>query len=404
MTDRRGASRGARVRLLTVLNNFFAGGTERHVVTLSRKLDTGTFEQHLACLDRQGVFLEDAEASGIPLTEYPIARLYGPDTLRQQFRLASYLRSRQIQVVHTYGFYPHVFAIPAARLARTPVIIASIRDLGDLWTPAQQRLQRSVCRLAHRVLANAEAVKQRLIADGYRGATIEVIRNGVDLVTADDAPPAGDATLRQELGLPADTPVIAMVSRLNRTRGVDFKGVEYFLDATALVASRRQDARFLILGDGPSREDFECAARQRGLAGRVIFVGFRKNVQRWLTGVTLSVLPSLSEGLSNALLESMAAGVPIVATSVGGNPELVVDGVTGLLVPPRDAGALADAMCLLLEQPAMARRFGQAARQRAIDHFSIERMVQETEGVYLSLMRRHAPAVVDGLTRLSEAH
>jgi glycosyltransferase involved in cell wall biosynthesis len=224
----------------------------------------------------------------------------------------------------------------------------------------------------------------------------------VDLLPTDEQP--ANPTLRQELGLPADAPLIAMVSRLNRERGIDFKGVEYFLDAAALVASRCPDARFLVLGDGPCREEFERDARQRGLAGRVVFVGFRKDVTRWLTQVTLSVLPSLSEGLSNAVLESMAAGVPAVATRVGGNPELVVDGVTGLLVPPRDAGALAAAMCRLLAQSAVARRFGQAARQRALDHFSIEHMVQETERLYLSLLRRHVPATEDGLTRLSEAH
>jgi glycosyltransferase involved in cell wall biosynthesis len=401
MDDNRRANGGARVKLLAVSNNFHAGGTERHLVTLSRRLDRGTFEQHLACLDRQGEFLQDVEARDIPLTEYRITRLYGPGTLRQQFRLASYLRSRGIQIVHSYGFYSHAFAIPAARLAGTPVIIASIRDMGDLWTPAQQRLQRSVCRLAHRVLTNAEAIKQRLIAGGYRKGAIAVIRNGVDHVPADPAPSA--ATLRQELGFSADAPIVAMVSRLNCVRGIDFKGVEYFLDAAALVASRRPDARFLVLGDGPSRDAFVGHASRRGLAGRVIFAGFRKNVTRWLREVTLSVLPSLSEGLSNALLESMAAGVPIVATKVGGNPELVVDGMTGLLVPPRDAGALAAAMCLLLQHPALARRFGEAARERARHHFSIERMVQETEDLYLSLVRRPLSVTEDGPTRLLEA-
>jgi L-malate glycosyltransferase len=402
MTDIQPANRGARVRLLTFLTNFYAGGTERHVVTLSRRLDAGTFEQHLTCLDRQGEFLEDVYARGIPVTEHRIARLYGPHTLRQQFRFARYLRSRDIQIVHTYGFYSHAFAIPAARLAGTPTILASIRDLGDVWTPAQQCVQRNVCRLAHRVLTNAEAVKQRLIADGYPGAKIAVIRSGVDLFPTDEQPV--DVTVRHELGLPADTPLIAVVSRLNRSRGIDFKGIEYFLDAAALVASRCQDARFLILGDGPCREEFECGARRRGLADRVIFVGFRKNVPRWLAQVTISVLPSLSEGLSNALLESMAAGVPTVATSVGGNPELVAHGATGLLVPPRDAGALAAALCLLLEHPEIARRFGQAARQRAIDHFSVERMVHETERLYLSLVRPHGSAREDGPPRLSGAH
>jgi glycosyltransferase involved in cell wall biosynthesis len=328
--------------------------------------------------------------------------VYGPQALRQQLRFARYLRSRDIQIVHTYGFYAHAFAIPAARLAGTPAILASIRDLGDVWTPAQQYVQRSVCRLAHRVLTNAEAVKQRLIADGYPGPKISVIRNGVDLFPTGEQP--ADATVRQELGLPADAPLIGVVSRLTRSRGIDFKGIEYFLDAAALVAPRCPDARFLILGDGPSRKEFECTADRRGLAGRVIFAGFQKDIPRWLAQVTISVSPSLSEGLSNVVLESMAAGVPMVATSVGGNPELLAHGVTGLLVPPRDPGALAGSLCLLLEHPEIARRFGQAARQRARDHFSIEGMVQETERLYLSLVRPRGSATEDGLPRLSGVH
>jgi glycosyltransferase involved in cell wall biosynthesis len=402
MTETQPANRGARVRLLSFLTNFHAGGTERHVVNLSRRLDAGTFEQHLACLVRRGEFLEDVDARGTPVAEYRIPHLYGPQALRQQFRFAWYLRSRRIQILHTYGFYAHAFAIPAARLAGTPAILASIRDLGDVWTPAQQCVQRNVCRLAHRVLTNAEAVKQRLIADGYPGAKIAVIRNGVDLFPAGEQP-AG-VTVRQELGLPADAPLIGVVSRLTRSRGIDFKGIEHFLDAAALVVSRCPAARFLILGDGPCRKEFECGAARRGLEGRVIFVGFQKNIPRWLAHVTISVLPSLSEGLSNVVLESMAAGVPMVATSVGGNPELLAHGVTGLLVPPRDPGALAAALCWLLEHPEIARRFGRAARQRARDHFSIEGMVQETERLYLGLVRPRGSATEDGLQRLPGVH
>jgi glycosyltransferase involved in cell wall biosynthesis len=388
-----------RVRLLSFLTNFIAGGTEQHVATLTKRLDPDVFEQHVACLTGQGDFLAEFAARGIPLTEYPIAHLYGLSTVRQQLRFARHLRSRRIQIVHTYGFYAHVFAIPAARLAGTPAIIASIRDSGDLWTRAQLRVQRGACLLAHRVLTNADAVKQRLVADGYRAAKIDVIRSGVTPSTDDRRPPG--STLRDELGLAADTPLVAMVSRLNRARGIDFKGVGDFLAAAALVAKRRPDVRFVILGDGPCRAEFECDARQRGLADRVVFAGLRMDVQRLLAEVTLSVLPSLSEGLPNALLESMAAGVPTVATNVGGNPEVVADGVTGLLVPPRDGEALAAAMCVLLERPELARRFGEAARQRASACFSIERMVHETEALYLHLLRSRAPAAA---VSLSEAN
>src|SRR5216683_6412855 len=159
-----------RVRLLSFVNNFIAGGTEKHVATLTRRLDPDVFEQHVACLARQGDFLAEFDARGIPLTEYPIAHLYGLSTVRQQLRLARELRSRRIQIVHTYGFYAHAFAIPAARLAGTPAIVA-------------------------------------------------------------------------------------MVSRLNRARGIDFKGVGDFLEAAALVAKRHPDVRFVILGDGPCRAE-----------------------------------------------------------------------------------------------------------------------------------------------------
>jgi glycosyltransferase involved in cell wall biosynthesis len=193
-----------------------------------------------------------------------------------------------------------------------------------------------------------------------------------------------DARLREELGLPQDAPLVVVLSRLNR-----LKGIEYFLRAAVRISAMFGKARFLVVGDSIDaayRNELETYAARIGLRDKILFTGFRTDVGSILSETAVSVLPSLSEGLPNALLESMAMGVPVVATHVGGNPEAVENGVTGLLVPPRDDAALAEAVCTFLQNPAMAVRFGEAGKRRIADIFSLERMVQETERLYMGLL------------------
>ncbi|MBI4609203.1 MAG: GT4 family glycosyltransferase PelF [Candidatus Rokubacteria bacterium] len=395
---------GERIRLLEFVALFAVGGTERHVVNLARGLDPARFELQLACLKRSGHFLGELEACRVPILEYGINSLYKLNTFKAQLRFARFLRDNRIGIMHSYGFYCNVFAIPAARLAGVPVIVASIRDMGDVWTPIQRRLQRAVCRLAHCVLVNAEAVKQRLIAEGYSPKKIAVIRNGIALSRFQRQ--REGAAVRREIGLPPAAPVVVVLSRLIR-----MKGIEYFLEAAAIVSRRIPEARFLIVGDSVCyrdrtqvvgdrayRSELEEYARRLGVGQRVVFTGFRLDVPDLLSEAAISVLPSLSEGLSNVLLESMAAGVPVVATNVGGNREAVEDGVTGWLVPPRDARALAHAVGVLLGNPALAARFGRAGRQRVAEHFSLQGMVRETERLYLKLVGdgRSTPAAEAG--------
>jgi len=380
------------------------GGTENQVMNLSQALDQSRFDLHLACLGRWGPLPKEIEARQVPLVQYSINRLYNHKAFQEKLRFARYVRRNRIHIVHTNGFYPNVFAIPAARLAGVPVIVAAIRDTGGMWTPLQRRVQKFICRLADQILVNAEAIRKWLIAEGYNPEKITVIKNGIDIsrfVGKDSG-----SRLRQELGLPPRAPLVVVLSRLSQ-----LKGVEYFLEAAAIVAGRFREARFLIVGDGGIlrdgaivtdgyRKGLESYADRLGLASRIIFSGYRLDVPQVLSEVTVSVLPSLSEGLSNAVLESMAAGIPVVATSVGGNPEAIEDGVTGLLVPPRDPVALAQAICRLLDSPELASRFGQAGRERVIERFSLERMVKETESLYLDLLNRagltypHEPAQV----------
>lgn len=370
-----------RIKLLEFITAFEVGGTERQVVNLARGLDPSIFELSFACLRRSGPFLEEIERLAVPLAEYNINTLRSRKALKEQIRFARYVKQSRIQIVHTYGFYAHVFAIAAARLAGVPIIVASVRDTGELWTPMQRRAQKVVCRWADCVLVNSEAVRHRLIEEGYSQDKIVVIGNGIDL--AKFARNGSDGRMHREFILSGDAPRVVVLSRLH-----SMKGIDYFLEAAAMVATRFPEARFLIVGDGPYREELERYAVRLGLGQRVIFTGLRLDVPEVLSGVTVSVIPSLSEGLSNTLLESMAAGAPVVATKVGGNPEVVEDGVTGLLVPPRDPGALARAISLLLEDPPMALSLGRAGRQLVAERFSIERMVRQTENLYLRLMSR----------------
>ena len=372
-------------RVLNVVPSLMCGGTENQFMTLARTLDRVRFDLEFACLRRCGGFVDELVARDVPLTEYPVQTFRSLAALAQQARLTRHIRRRRIHIVHAYNFYGNVFATPPARLV-APVVIASIRDRAPYLTRMQKRVQRYACQFADCVLVNAEAVREWLIGDGYDASKIAVIRNGVDLTRFDDLP--SPVTLRRELGLPDDTPIVGVVSRLTR-----LKGLEQFLEAAAIVRSCVPTVRFLVVGEtNPMdrqylRELQEYAARC-GVAEHVTFTGLRTDVPAMLAGFTVSVMPSLNEALSNVVLESMAAGAPTVATRVGGTPEAVIDGVTGILVQPADSAALADAIVHLLNNPQLAAQLGRAARAHIADHFSVRRMVRATEDLYTDLLER----------------
>lgn len=387
-----------RVRLLQFATSFRIGGTERQIVNLVRGLDPSRFALSIGCQRRSGQFLDSVLALDVPVREYPIRSFTDPRTVRQVARLAPDIRRDGIQVVHSYGFYANVFAVPAARLAGAPVIIASVRDIGADHTPRQNLVHRLVCGLADRVVVNADAIRRWLVAQGLDGRAISLIPNGLDMTPFDTV--ARSTTVRRELGLPAGAPVVLLIARLNALKGIDD-----FLDASARVARATPAARFVIVGDSWVARRGQVVADQAyrealagrlaalGLEGRVVFTGFRTDVAALLAEAAVSVLPSHSEGLSNTLLESMGAGVPVVATDIGGNPEVVEQGVTGFLVPPHDPPSLADAIVKLLVDRDLAERFGAAGRRRALDHFSLDRMIARTEQLYRDLLGAAAGGV-----------
>jgi glycosyltransferase involved in cell wall biosynthesis len=211
-----------------------------------------------------------------------------------------------------------------------------------------------------------------------------VIPNGVDLTRFDE--PIDRDAIRRELGLAPGTPIVMVVSRLNQ-----LKGLEDFLESAALLAPAFPALRFLVvgeakLGDVQYLKMLTGLAADLGIRDKVFFLGLRSDVPALLASTTVSVMPSLNEALSNVLLESMAAGAPTVATRVGGTPEAMVDGVNGRLVPPGQPAAMAKAIAHLLNAPEAAAALGRAARRSVEDRFSVGRMVQSTEQLYMSLL------------------
>jgi glycosyltransferase involved in cell wall biosynthesis len=382
----------SRIKVMKFISYFGVGGTERQFLYFTKGLDRSRFDLSIGCMSRTGGFFHDVEALGVPITEYAANSLYSLGTLQSQWKLAGDIRREGIQLLHAYGFYSTVFAIPAATIGRHCVRIASVRDIGAFTDRAQLRTRTLaiVCRWADCVLSNSHAVRGWLIKQGVRGTNIHVIPNGITIPTLRTA---GDGfPIRDELKIDHHVPVIAMVSRLIRS-----KGTEYFIEAAKGVAERIPAARFLIVGDNEFLPSHMTELRNRAAAltvdGRLIFTGQRSDVPKILREVDMCVLPTLTESFSNSLLEAMANGLPVIATNVGGNPELIDDGKTGILVPPRDAAALEHAIVRLLESRDLARELGETAREKVIRQFSLDVVLRQTEELYMSLIERRGLSV-----------
>lgn len=392
-----------KIRLLKFMTNLATGGTEKQVLNLIKRLDREKYELFIGCLGCWGELLADIKKECSAIDEYQVDHLYGYKTFRQQLEFSRSLTQRRIQIVHSYNFYSNIFSIPAARYARVPCV-ASIRSLGVYLTPMQCRVQNWFCRLADIVLVNAEAIRRWMLEQGFPEHKLRVIRNGVDFARFQGMEDRG--ALRQELGIPRNAPVVVMLSRLDSNKGAD-----YFLEAAPQIVNRCPDAHFLVVGEGRVFDNnyglqpdvalskkLHERALQLGMGERIHFTGMRSDVPDILAMATVSVLPSFSEGISNTLLESMAAGVAVVATNVGGTPEVIRNGHDGLLIPPGNVRPIVDAVSSILENPLLATRLSVQGRERVSKSFTYDNMVRQTENVYREILEAKNQSVQTEIT------
>jgi L-malate glycosyltransferase len=352
-------------------NTLERGGSERQFVTVANALDRDTFSVSLGCLRATGPFLSEAEG----IKPFPAGgSLFGLQSLRSRLTLSQFLRRRRTAVAQSFDFYSNLMMIPAARFAGVPVVLGSHRQLGDLLTPGQFRAQNAIFRLCDRVVCNSRAAAERLQEAGIRKSRLTVIPNGLP----DELFAAAPALLPREPHLVR----IGMISRMNHA----VKQHDLFLRVAARLALRNPQLRFVLAGDGPLRPALEALVQQLELRDRVIFLGDCSNIPAVFASIDISVMPSFSESLSNVIMESMAAGVPVVAAKIGGNPELVENGKTGFLFPPGDEEQFASVLEALVAKPELRNYFGACARKRAQAEYTIPSMRDRYQNLYRSLL------------------
>jgi glycosyltransferase involved in cell wall biosynthesis len=371
------------VDVLYLIGQLSVGGTERQLLLLIKYLDRTKFRPSVICLSEQAPLataLEELDCPTFVLSRSTHGRMR---TLVQACHLTRQMRPR---VLHSFGYASRA-GLVAATLSRTPFKVLSIR-LDPQWASRWNWIfYRFAVSWADAVLANSCQAVHTLTTKGVTSeATPRVIYNGLDVDTFDGVPGKSQVapfTNGDREKLRPGTKTICIVSNLRAPKGLDI-----LLEAFANVQVWAPDTQLWVIGDGPLRSDLEARAQRLNLKDRVVFWGMREDVASLLRQVTIGVNSSRNEGLPNAIIEYMGARLPVVATKVGGTPELVVHGETGLLVPPNDPRALAEALLVVLRDPDIAHRMGQAGRRRVEELFTVERMVRETESVYETLLSR----------------
>ncbi len=369
-----------RLRILYVVGNFVAGGAERHLLELWQRLDRSQFEIEIAVFRVEGQFASEALNLGWPVHDLGMgSTIYTPRGWLGFARLAHHVRTFRPDVIQGYLFGPNLFAALAGRLCRVPVVVVSKRNLDAFETPRQIAAQRWAHRLATHVVAVSAAVAETAVALGAKRERVVVIPNGVDVERFASA--VADPIVHGENGAPVVGAVGCLAAR---------KDYPNLLEALALLQGRGCSFRAVVVGDGKEHGALVRQVDRLGLSERVRFLGERPDVERLLPGMDVFVLSSREEGIPNALLEAMAAARPAVATAVGGTPEVVQDGETGWLVPPRDPQALAAALEAALSDPVEAARRGAAAQRATRERMSIQSMVERHARFYRAAVEEGA--------------
>ncbi len=375
---------GAPAKLVLWAGSFESAGTQRFLLEFLRRMDRERFTPIVFSMLAEGELLPEIEALGVPVHEFGTGRrVLSPRTIGDLSRAAAFLRRERVDVLSCMLGLTTLVGPFVGRAAGVPVVVNNQRNL-SYWLRGGVR--ESVYgfvsrRVVDAVIVNSAAAASELAGRfGVPESKVENIGVGTDLERIESARP--NEELRRDLGL-GDSKVVGIVAKLSPV-----KGHRHFLKAAALMSKAYEDVNFLIVGDGPERTRLERTADELGLSEKVHFIGVRDDVPAVLKLMDVLVLSSLSEGSPNVVLEGMAAGVPVVAVRVGGVPEVVEDGVSGLLVDPGSAPGLSNAVLGLLNDADRAREMGKKGLAIAVENYDINRVVARVEDVLDELLKR----------------
>jgi len=362
-------------RILQIIPTLDRSGAEKQLTLLAAGLPRDEFEVHVCLLTRGGPFEADLQAAGVPVTLIGKRLKIDPSAY---WRLKRYITSLRPDLVHTWLFAANAYGRVAALAAGVRRIVAGERSVDPWKVWHELAIDRWLARRTDRIVVNSSGVSDFYARHGIAAEKFTLIPNGVDLLPPSDV---SRAELLAELKLPADTRLIGAVARLWPQ-----KRIKDLIWAADLLKVIRDDVHLLVVGEGPHRARLERFRRQVEIEDRVHFLGHRSDVPQFMPHFDVVWLASEYEGLPNAIMEAMSAGVPVVASDIPGNRDLVVPGETGYLVPLGDRAAFARQTRILLDDVELSRRFGAAGRERVLREFSVERMIARHAELYRELL------------------
>jgi glycosyltransferase involved in cell wall biosynthesis len=386
-----------KIRILRVIGRLNVGGPSIHVVNLSTGLDPIRFDQLLVVGKEsrdEGSMLNYALARGVwphRISEMVTSFNLTPRDIKALHHLWKLMRLYRPQIVHTHTAKAGLLGRLAARLAGVPIVIHTFHGhvlhgyYGPLQNWALQRMERTLACLSDRLVAVSERVKQDLIGYGVASAQkITVIPLGLDLAPFSTARRRRGG-FRREMGISADTKLIGIVGRI-----VPIKNHALFIEAAARIAALERAARFVVVGDGALRRTIENQARRLDIAERILFTGWRSDLAQIYADLDALVVTSKNEGTPLSAIEAMATGCPVVATCVGGIPDIITDKITGRLSAPGDADGISRAVIELLTDSVEAARIGANAMTAAHQRFAVERLISDMDKLYSKLLDEKA--------------
>ena len=361
------------MEILYVFGSFGGGGTEHHFYNLLKHRNQKEWNPTIFIISNDDDYIKKFSKLNIPIyyiTKPVGIKLPGLHLLQSILFLLNIIRKGKFDIVHTYFFLGHVFGTLGARLFGVNTVIANREDSGFYLHPRHFFILKWINRLVDKIIPIAYfAAKERQRLEKFPDKQYQVIHNGIVLsVSGHDK----SKELRTELSLAPTDYVAATVANMN----YDIKGHNYLLHAIRLLKDQGIDIKFLLVGDGALKNGLMNQAKQLEIQDRVFFLGYRDDVQDILLSINLFVLPSLSEALSIAILEAMRAKVPVVATRVGGNPEIITDGINGCLVPSKDSESLADAIKLVYSDQAFSKKISTNGYANLENNFTLDKVTK----------------------------
>ena len=351
------------------------GGCERDLSKMARYLDRSLFTPHVACFHSEGLRTQELRDAGIPILHLPIRSFLSYSAIRGARMMGRYLKENEISIVHAYDVPTVIFGVPVARAYGVPAVIATQLAYRDLFRRSYQKLLRLTDRLAHCVVVNSAAVRKHLIEDEHvPPSRVFLSYNGVE--TRSFHPGIARRQVFEQGQL-----VIGTLCALRSEKRIDV-----LMRAFAVVRQARPDIKLLVVGSGPMLESLQALRTELGLEPHCRFEPATADVAPWLRALDVFVIPSESESFPNALLEAMACGCCVIGSRIGGIPELIEDGQSGLLFQSGNIQELAAKLRLVVDDAALRGRLAQAAARTAHDRFSMEIAARRTESLYKALL------------------